>query len=100
MVDLILKVKAMTDLKVEQFDCFKVYSQLDNFSFFYIEIQDNENFYKQLFNYFFNEEKLLQYAENNFHLKFQKSTINYIWIYIELKKEYQMILFSFRMFVI
>lgn len=85
MLDLISKVKAMTDLKVEQFDCFKVYSQLDNFSFFHIEIQDNENFYKQLFNYFFNEEKLLQYAENNFHLKFQKSTINYTKLYKNLR---------------
>lgn len=85
MIDLVLEVYIMTDIIKKDFDCFNVYSTEGNYSFFHIEIEDTEDFYKKLFYYFFDENRLLQYAENNFHLKFEKSDKNYATLYKNLR---------------
>ena len=84
-VDLILEVNLMADIKTEKFDCFNVYLLEDCYSLYHIEIEDSEAFYKKLFDYFFDEDRLLQYAENNFHLKFEKSTVDYTKLYKNLR---------------
>lgn len=75
----------MADILREDYSCFNVYSKENNYSFFHIEIRDEEKLYKSLFDYFFNEEKLLQYAENNFHLKFTPNKISYTKLYKDLR---------------
>ena len=51
----------------KKFDCFNVYQEVDNNVFIHIEIKDEEAFYENLFEYFFSEDKLLRYCENNKH---------------------------------
>lgn len=75
----------MTDIKKEEYSCFNVYTKENNYSFCHIELQNEENFYKGLFTYFFSEEKLLQYAENNFHLNFTPSRESYTKLYKDLR---------------
>lgn len=77
----------MADLNIvrECFDCFNVYSFEDNYSFFHIEIQDTSEFYESLFNFFFNEDKLLRYAEHKTNIKFAPSITNYVSLYKHLQ---------------
>lgn len=68
----------------EIFNCFKVTSIENDYSFFHIDIDDTEEFYKKIFDYFFSEEKLLRYSENNFNLKFLPSKTSYTKLYKNL----------------
>ena len=72
----------------ENYDCFTVYKNEneEDYSFHHIKIKDNEIFYKSLFDYFFSEDRLLRYTENNSNLKFHKSHKNYVRLYKELLK--------------
>lgn len=75
----------MDNIIKKEFFCFNVYSLEDNYSFCHIEISNEENFYKSLFEYFFSEDKILRYAENNFHLKFTPSKTSYTKLYKNLR---------------
>lgn len=75
----------MTDIIKNEHESFNVYLKGNQYSFCHIDIKDENKFYKSLFNYFFNEDKLLGYAENNFHLKFTPSKINYSKLYKNLR---------------
>lgn len=67
------------------FNDFTVYSKEDCNSFVYINISDSESFYKNLFNYFFDETRLLRYIENKTSVSFSPTTINYAALFKKLK---------------
>lgn len=69
----------------KSFECFNIYSYKDNYSFFHIEIQDNYKFYEALFYFFFNEDRLLKYAEHKANIKFTPNIINYVTLFKHLK---------------
>lgn len=71
--------------RVEQFDCFNVFTREDTKQFYHIEINNSALFYKKLFEYFFSENFLLKYAENNSSVKFQPSNKNYVILFNEIK---------------
>ena len=69
----------------KSFDCFTVYEEADNNVFIHIEMKDDEDFYEKLFEYFFSEDKLLRYCENNKHLSFSPSPKAYTILYRHLR---------------
>lgn len=71
--------------KIEQFDCFNVYSRDDIKQFYHIDITDSTIFYRKLFDYFFSENYLLKYAENTTAVRFKPSKINYVTLYKQIK---------------
>lgn len=69
----------------KEYEKFIVHQLDDNYSMIHIEIKDNEEFYKSLFECFFTEDKLIKYAENKFNLKFSPTKINFTILYKHLK---------------
>jgi hypothetical protein len=67
------------------FDCFTVYEEDDNNVFIHIDIKDDQALYEKLFDYFFSEEKLLRYCENNKHVSFCPSSKAYTILYRHLR---------------
>ncbi|OGO89327.1 MAG: hypothetical protein A2Y24_04185 [Clostridiales bacterium GWE2_32_10] len=63
---------------------FEVYRRDDKCSFLYIGISDTEKFYNGLFDYFFNDTKILRYVENISSVTFEPSTSNYVALYKHL----------------
>jgi len=72
------------NISVEKFDCFNVYHENDATQFFHVEINNN-SFYKKLFDYFFSEDNLLQYAENISSITFSPSKKNFVTLFKQLK---------------
>jgi hypothetical protein len=66
---------------ISTYDKFNVYTLQDKYSFFYIDIADTQTFYEEMFDYFFSEEKLLNYIENKTSLKYSPTFENYISFY-------------------
>ena len=64
-------------IELEKYEEFDVYKSNDCLEFIHINIKDGKTFYKKLFNYFFSENKLLRYIENNTKLKFTPTKDNY-----------------------
>lgn len=71
--------------EINTYDCFTVYTKKETTQFFYIDIHDNNTFYKNLFNYFFSEDNLLKYAENKSSIKFSPSKKNFVTLFKQLK---------------
>lgn len=69
---------------IEEFDRFRVYTLDDKYTFYHIDLKDTEEYYEELFNYFFDENKLLAYAENKSHLKFSPTKKNFVILYKHL----------------
>ncbi len=69
---------------IEEFDEFRVYILDDKYTFYHIDLKDTEEYYEGLFNYFFDEDKLLAYAENKSHLKFSPTKKNFVILYKHL----------------
>lgn len=69
----------------KSFDCFTVYEEIDNNVFIHIEMKNEEAFYEKLYDYFFSEDKLLRYCENNKHLSFNPSPKAYTILYRHLR---------------
>ncbi len=69
----------------EDFDCFHVYKMQNNFSFLHVEIEDTPIFYEKMFNYFFDDGKLLKYCENTSSISFTPSKRNYVTLFKHLK---------------
>jgi len=69
----------------KKYEKFIVHQFDDNYSMIHIEIKDNEEFYKSLFECFFTEDKLIKYAENKFNLKFSPTKTNFTTLYKHLK---------------
>lgn len=75
-----MSLSKLGELKREKFTEFEVHIIDDKYSFFHINIS-NSSFYNDLFNYFFNEEKLLKYAENKTSLDFSPNLVNYTAVF-------------------
>lgn len=67
------------------FNDFTVYEEDKNHVFIHINLQDNEMFYVNLFDYFFTEEKLLKYCENKKNIQFVPSRKAYTILYRHLR---------------
>lgn len=72
-------------ITTKEFDCFKVHTSDDSFSFKHIEIKDCPEFYQSLFDYFFEEDKLIQYIKNQKGIKFQPLNSQYVALYKHLR---------------
>ncbi len=72
------------DIKKESFDDFIVHYYSDNYCFIHIEIKDTNNFYENLFEYFFNQDRLIRYAEAKMNIKFNKTKREYTTLYKHL----------------
>lgn len=70
---------------IQKFDSFNVYKYKDSLQFFHIDITNEKNFYENLFEYFFSEDKLLRYCENTSFQKFTPTKKNYVILYKHLK---------------
>ena len=51
------------NITIHNFSCFNVYENNNKISFIHLNISDTEEFYKSLFEYFFDETRLLKYIE-------------------------------------
>lgn len=69
----------------KEYEKFIVHQLDDNYLMIHIEIKDNAEFYKSLFDCFFTEDKLIKYAENKFNLKFSPTKMNFTTLYKHLK---------------
>lgn len=82
----IAKEDEILTIKNEVFDdLFNVYSIENNFSFFHIKIGDTEQFYEEMFNYFFTEDKLIEYCENKKNIRFTPTRKQFAILYKHLK---------------
>ena len=65
---------------------FNIYRYDGNkYTFFHVNIANKEIFYSDLFDYFFDENKLIQYIENQKGICFNPSKKQYITLYKHLK---------------
>lgn len=67
-----------------KFNDFTVHSLRDQISFLHIKLADSHAFYKGLFDYFFEETRLLRYAENKTNLHFEPTLKNYVTLFKHL----------------
>jgi len=74
----------MSIYKSELFNNFKVISSSDKTIFLHLDLSDSLSFYKSLFDYFFDENRLLRYIENKSHLTFCPNKKNYATLYKNL----------------
>lgn len=74
----------MTKITKENFNDFIVYKCDNNNSFVHIHLKDDISFYEKMFEYFFDENRFLNYIENKTSLKFEPSDKNYITLYKQL----------------
>lgn len=74
-------------MKVEEqvFDVFNVYSCEEYNSFLHIDIHNSDAFYQKMFDYFFDESRLLRYTENTTCFSFVPSKANYATLYKKLQ---------------
>lgn len=63
---------------------FTVYSLKDQNSFMHLNLADSQSFYRDLFNYFFEESRLLRYVENKTNLHFEPTAKNYVTLFKHL----------------
>lgn len=73
-------------MEQESFGDFIVYNEDKNYTFIHINLRDDDSFYKSIFDYFFNEDRMLTYIENNKSLSFEPSRKNYTILFRELKR--------------
>lgn len=68
---------------INDFDEFNVHQMGDKCSFIHVNISE-ETFFEDLFNYFFDDQRILRYAENNKSIKFKPSRLHYTTLYKNL----------------
>jgi hypothetical protein len=78
------KKKIISSIKKEIHDKFSVYLLDDKYSFIHFDISDRNEFYEEMFDYFFSEEQLLKYIENKSSLRFVPNLVNYTLFYKHL----------------
>lgn len=64
---------------------FNVYYYDNNYSFLHIEIKDTPIFYEKLFDYFFDQDRLIKYAEGKTGISFNRTKKDYTTLYRHLK---------------
>lgn len=67
------------------FNDFEVYSSDECNTFFHINITNPNIFYSEMFEYFFDENRLLRYIENKASISFEPTMANYAALYKKLK---------------
>lgn len=67
------------------FNDFEVYSCDECNTFFHINITNPDIFYSEMFEYFFDENRLLRYIENKASISFKPTTANYAALFKKLK---------------
>lgn len=72
-------------MQKKNYECFEVYSIDDRHSFINFNILDEHKLYKELFEFFFSEEKLLSYIENKKNVKFIPGKRAYTLLFRHLK---------------
>lgn len=73
------------DILKQNFNDFEVFSYNDCNSFVHINITNPQLFYSKMFEYFFDESRLLRYIENKASVSFQPTTANFAALYKKLK---------------
>lgn len=73
------------DITKIDFNDFNVYCLDECHSFYHVEIKE-ECFYEKMFDYFFDETRLLRYIENKTSIKFKPTLVNYVTLYKNLSK--------------
>lgn len=73
------------EIKKQRFNDFDVFSCDDCNSFIHINITNENLFYKNLFQYFFSEERLLKHIENKASVNFEPTKANYAALYKKMK---------------
>lgn len=81
-----MTTKKLLQKNISKFMDFNVYSFENNSSFFHVNIEDTPVFYNLLFDFFFDDNKILGIAENKSNLKFHPSKKNYVTLYRHLSK--------------
>lgn len=69
----------------QAFNDFEVYSCNEYNSFVHIDITNSKLFYAKMFDYFFDENRLLRYIENKASISFEPTSANYATLYKKLK---------------
>lgn len=72
------------NISIEQFEAFNVYTIENAYSLFHIQI-NTVQFYKLLFDYFFEENKLIQYIKNQKGIDFKPTKEQYVTLYKHLQ---------------
>lgn len=72
----------MYDSKI--FNDFSVYWLNDQTVFIHVNLSDSQKFYRGLFDYFFEETRLLRYVENKTNLRFEPTAKNYVTLFKHL----------------
>ncbi len=73
------------EVRKQIFNDFEVYSCNECSSFVHINITNPKLFYSEMFEYFFDESRLLRYIENKASISFEPTTANYAALYKKLK---------------
>ena len=73
------------EVKKQVFNDFEVYSCNECNSFVHINITNPKLFYSKMFEYFFDESRLLRYIENKASVSFEPTIANYVTLYKKLK---------------
>ncbi|AGL02470.1 Hachiman antiphage defense system protein HamA [Desulfoscipio gibsoniae] len=69
---------------IKKFNDFAVHLLDNQTSFLHINLADSHSFYRGLFDYFFEESRLLRYAENKTNLHFEPTVKNYVTLFKHL----------------
>lgn len=72
------------NLTREDYECFEVYKDETCHTFIHVSLEKKENFFKEIFEYFFSDDKLLRYAEHKSSLHFEPTRENYCSLFLHL----------------
>ncbi|KZL89406.1 Hachiman antiphage defense system protein HamA [Clostridium magnum] len=78
-------IKSTVPIKKDRYDDFDVYSYSDRYSFIHIELKDTQKFYEKIFEYFFDQDRLIKYAEGKTGIKFSSTKRDYTTLFRHLK---------------
>lgn len=69
----------------EKYECFDIYKCSNCHTLLHIALNEKDVFYKNLFDFFFSDEKLLRYVEHKTKLHFKPTKENYSSLYLHLQ---------------
>jgi len=75
----------MTKINITIFNDFNVHFIDNHTTFIHINLSDNNDFYEEMFEYFFDESRLLQYIENKSNLQFNNSEVDSVTLFKHLE---------------
>lgn len=78
------KRTSTVNLIKEEYECFDIYKDGEYHTFIHISMDKKDKLYKGIFEFFFNDEKLLRYAEHKTSLHFEPTQENYCTLFTHL----------------